>query len=165
VETIDDKLAERSGRETRQVAELIAQVQSGTRGAVGAMDSGAARVQLGSEKAALAGRALDEILKAVQDTVRQVGEIASASQLMAGGARTVTDAMHSISAAAEQVSASTEQMNAQVEQMTAQAQELASTADHLRHLVAQFKVGDAAPAAAGPRRSTARPVIPLRRIA
>ena len=107
------KLAERSGRETKQIAELIAQVQTGTKDAVAAMDSGAAKVELGSEKAAQAGQALDEILTAVQDTVRQVGEIASSSQQMAGGARSVTDAMHSISAVVEESSAATEQMAAQ----------------------------------------------------
>ena len=107
------KLAERSGRETKQIAELIAQVQTGTQEAVAAMDSGAAKVELGSQKAAQAGQALEEILKAVQDTVRQVGEIASSSQQMASGARSVTDAMHSISAVVEESSAATEEMAAQ----------------------------------------------------
>jgi methyl-accepting chemotaxis protein len=195
------KLAERSGRETKQIAELIKQVQTGTKDAVGAMDSGAATVELGSEKAAQAGQALEEILKAVQETVRQSGEIASSSQQMATGARSVTDAMHSISAvveessaateqmaaqasgvngsiqsiaavseeqsaATEQVSASTEQMSAQVEQMSAQAQELAATADQLKQLVARFKLDDgAAHATAGARKSAARTVTPLRRVA
>ena len=52
------KLAERSGRETKQIAELIAQVQTGTQEAVAAMDSGAAKVELGSQKADQAGQAL-----------------------------------------------------------------------------------------------------------
>ena len=118
------KLAERSGRETKQIAELIAQVQTGTKEAVAAMDSGAAKVELGSEKAAQAGQALDEILKAVQDTVRQVGEIASSSQQMAGGARSVTDAMHSISAVVEESSA--EQMAAQASAVTGSIQSIAA---------------------------------------
>jgi methyl-accepting chemotaxis protein len=53
------KLAERSGRETKQIADLIAQVQTGTQEAVAAMDSGAATVELGSQKAAQAGQALE----------------------------------------------------------------------------------------------------------
>src|SRR6202008_3207748 len=77
------KLAERSGRETKQIAELIAQVPTTTNEAAAAMDSGAAKVELGSEKAGQAGQALDEILTSVQDTVRQVGEIATSSQQMA----------------------------------------------------------------------------------
>src|SRR5437870_5114 len=49
------KLAERSSRETKQIAELIQQVQAGTRQAVKAMQAGAAKVEQGSEKADLAG--------------------------------------------------------------------------------------------------------------
>src|SRR3979411_2875700 len=118
------KLAERSGRETKQIAELIKQVQTGTQEAVAAMDSGAAKVEFGSEKAAQAGQALEEILKAVQDTVRQVGEIASTSQHMASGARSMTDAMHSISAVVGQSSAATEHLAAQAGATTADIQYL-----------------------------------------
>ena len=123
------KLAERSGRETKQIAELIAQVQTGTKDAVGAMDSGAAKVELGSQKAAQAGQALDEILAAVQDTVRQVGEIASSSQEMAGGARSVTDAMQSISAVVEESSAATEEMAAQASAVTGSIQSIAAVSE------------------------------------
>ena len=65
------------------------------------MDS-AAKIELGSQKAAQAGEALEEILVAVRDTVRQVGDIASSSQHMAGGARSMTDSMLSISAVVEE---------------------------------------------------------------
>jgi methyl-accepting chemotaxis protein len=123
------KLAERSGRETKQIAELIAQVQTGTQEAVAAMDSGAAKVEFGSAKAAQAGQALEEILRAVQDTVRQVGEIASASRLMASGARSVTDAMHSISAVVEQSSAATEEMAAQANAVSGSIQSIAAVSE------------------------------------
>jgi methyl-accepting chemotaxis protein len=123
------KLAERSGRETKQIAELIAQVQTGTRDAVGAMDSGAAKVELGSQKAAQAGQALDEILQAVQDTVRQVSDIASSSRQMAGGARSVTDSMHSISAVVEESSAATEEMAAQASAVTGSIQSIAAVSE------------------------------------
>jgi methyl-accepting chemotaxis protein len=123
------KLAERSGRETKQIAELIAQVQTGTQEAVAAMDSGAAKVELGSEKAAQAGQALEEILKAVQDTVRQVGEIASSSRQMSSGARSVTDALHSISAVVEESSAATEQMAAQASAVTGSIQSIAAVSE------------------------------------
>ncbi|HEY7067065.1 MAG TPA: methyl-accepting chemotaxis protein [Chloroflexota bacterium] len=50
------------------------------------------------------------------------------------------------SASSEEVSASAEEMSAQVEEMSAQADELAATAAQLQRLVAQFNLGDAAPA-------------------
>jgi methyl-accepting chemotaxis protein len=123
------KLAERSGRETKQIAELIAQVQAGTKDAVAAMDSGAAKVELGSQKADQAGEALQEILAAVEATVRQVGEIASSSQQMASGARSVTDAMHAISAVVEQSTAATEEMSAQATQVTTSIQSIAAVSE------------------------------------
>jgi methyl-accepting chemotaxis protein len=123
------KLAERSGRETKQIAELIAQIQTGTREAVGAMDSGATRVELGSQKATQAGHALDEILKSVQDTVRQVSDIASSSQRMTGGARSVTEAMNSISAEVEESSAATEEMAAQAGAVGGSIQSIASISE------------------------------------
>jgi methyl-accepting chemotaxis protein len=123
------KLAERSSRETKQIAELIQQVQAGTHQAVRAMQAGAAKVEQGSEKADLAGQALEAILIAVEHTVDQAKEIASASQAMAVGARRVTDAMSSISAVVEENTAATEQMSAQSEQVADAIRSIAAVAE------------------------------------
>jgi methyl-accepting chemotaxis protein len=122
------KLAERSSRETKQIADLIHQVQTGTRDAVGAMESGATKVEQGAAKADQAGRALEEILRAVEATVHQVTEIAHASQDMAAGARSVTDAMQSISAVVEENTAATEEMAAHSSQVSSAIQEIAAVA-------------------------------------
>jgi methyl-accepting chemotaxis protein len=123
------KLAERSSRETRQIAELIQQVQAGTHQAVKAMQAGAAKVEQGSEKAELAGHALDGILTAVEHTVHQARQIASASQAMAAGARQVTEAMTSISAVVEENTAATEEMSAQSSQVAHAIQSIAAVAE------------------------------------
>ena len=120
------KLAQRSSRETKQIAQLIAQVQAATKDAVGAMETGSARVEHGSQKATQAGRTLDEILLAVETSVRQVTAIASSSQQMASGARSVTDGMYSISAVVEENSAATEQMAAQAGQVTGSIESIAA---------------------------------------
>jgi methyl-accepting chemotaxis protein len=123
------KLAERSSRETKQIAELIQQVQAGTKHAVKAMQAGAAKVEQGSEKADLAGQALEAILSAVEHTVRQAREIATASQEMAMGARRVTEAMTSISAIVEENTAATEQMSAQSGQVAQAIQSIAAVSE------------------------------------
>jgi methyl-accepting chemotaxis protein len=92
----------RPGDRIGAVVETIAQVQSGTRGAVHAMTLGAERVEQGSLKADLAGTALAKILEAVDSTVGQVGAIASAAHEVSVGARSVTKAMDSISAVVEE---------------------------------------------------------------
>ena len=161
------KLAERSSSETRQIAGLIEQVQAGTTQAVEAMHAGAAKVARGSDKAELAGQALDAILTAVEHTVRQAQEIATASQTTAAGARQVTEVMTSISAIVEQNTAATEQMSAQssqvagamrsiaavsveqsasteevsasAEEMTAQTQEMSAQAQELSRTAEQLR--------------------------
>jgi methyl-accepting chemotaxis protein len=122
------KLAERSSRETRQIAELIGQVQQGTAEAVEAMQRGSDEVADGSRRADEAGRALGEILRAVDDTVDQVTEIASSAQNMARAASSMTDAMTSISAVVEENTASTEQMAAQSGQVAAAIEEISAAA-------------------------------------
>jgi methyl-accepting chemotaxis protein len=123
------KLAERSSRETKQIADLIQQVQAGTKHAVTAMQAGAAKVEQGSQKAGLAGQALEAILTAVEHTVRQAREIATASHELAAGARRVTDAMTSISAIVEENTAATEQMSAQSGQVAQAIQSIAAVAE------------------------------------
>jgi methyl-accepting chemotaxis protein len=123
------KLAERSSRETKQIADLIQQVQVGTKHAVKAMQAGATKIEQGSQKAELAGEALDAILAAVEHTVTQAGEIARASHEMALGSRRVTEAMTSISAIVEQNTAATEQMSAQSGQVAQAIQSIAAVSE------------------------------------
>jgi methyl-accepting chemotaxis protein len=122
------KLAERSSRETKQIAELIKKVQDGTQHAVAAMQRGAEEVDGGSAKADEAGRALGEILAAVENTVRQVSEIASAAQEMAAGAGSMTDAMRSMSAVVEENTAGTEEMSAQSGEVSLAIQNISALA-------------------------------------
>lgn len=123
------KLAERSSRETKAIAELIGQVQSGTQQAVSAMQAGASKVEAGSTKADQAGRALGEILTAVENTVRQVSEIDASATEMAAASRSVVEAMHSISAVVEENTAATEEMSAQSGQVTSAIQSIAAVAE------------------------------------
>ncbi|MFN0073860.1 MAG: methyl-accepting chemotaxis protein [Chloroflexota bacterium] len=123
------KLAERSQRETKAIAELIQEVQRGTREAVGAMSQGAERVRSGSSQAKQAGSALAEILRAVESTVDQVGVIAAASQEMAARGRDVSASMESISAVVEQATASAEEMAANAEGVSRAISSIASVAE------------------------------------
>jgi len=123
------KLAERSRAETRAIAELIEQVQGGTREAVAAMADGSARVAEGAARADQAGAALEQILQAVVGTVGQVTEIASAAQQMAQGARSVVGAMESISAVVEENTAATEEMAAQAAEVSQAAESIAAVAE------------------------------------
>lgn len=126
------KLAERSSRETRQIADLIQKVQVGTQQAVTAMHRGAQEVQSGTLRTHEAGRALGDILQAVENTVRQVTDIATAAQQLAAGAGSVTEAMRSISVAVEQNMAASEQMAAQSTEVSEAISGIAQLAQNQR---------------------------------
>jgi methyl-accepting chemotaxis protein len=123
------KLAERSQRETKAIADLIKQVQAGTREAVAAMASGSRRVEQGAARADEAGAALASILGAVESSARQVEGIAGAAKELAAGARDVVTSMESIAAVVEQSSAATEEMAAQAEEVARAAESIAAVAE------------------------------------
>jgi methyl-accepting chemotaxis protein len=123
------KLAERSSRETKQISELIRGVQSATRQAVGAMETGALKVEQGSARAELAGKALGEILVTVESTVEQVTDIASSAQQMAAASRSVVEAMNSISAVVEENTASTREMTGQASMVSDAIESIAAVSE------------------------------------
>ncbi len=123
------KLAERSQRETKAIAGLIRDVQSGTKDAVKAMEVGSVKVEQGTLKADQAGASLSQILTAVEATVGQVSGIATAAQEVATGARAVVDTMGSISAVVQESSAATEEMAAQAGQVTSAIQSIAAVSE------------------------------------
>jgi methyl-accepting chemotaxis protein len=114
--------------EVRKLAELIREVQSVTRDAVLAMETGARKVEDGSAQADQAGQALGEILGAVEDTVRQVGAIADSTQAMALRSREVSEAMGGISAAVEQATAAAEEMAASADGVGQSIEQIAAVA-------------------------------------
>jgi len=121
------KLAERSASENKHIGELVREVQSRTREAVEAVGAGAAKVTAGTEKAAVGGAALREILASVEQTVAQVGEIAGATSVMAGSAKSLQESIASISQVVEENSDSTKQMAAQAADITASIGAIAAT--------------------------------------
>lgn len=161
------KLAERSSRETKQIAELVRSVQAGTRAAVEAMHTGAREAEDGTRLAARAGEALDEIVASIETTADQVAEIARATQQMAGASQDVTAALEGISAVvhqlldaadqmesvarrvsqaiegaaatAEENSAATEEVSASAEEMSAQVQEITAQAQELASTAQQLR--------------------------
>jgi methyl-accepting chemotaxis protein len=112
------KLAERSRRETQDIANLIDQVRTATEQAVEAMRAGAERVMRGTDRADQAGRALQAILQAVEQTAERVSAITAAAHQMAQASERVVSALREISAVIEQNATAAEEMAAQAAQVT-----------------------------------------------
>ncbi|MBI2264145.1 MAG: methyl-accepting chemotaxis protein [Armatimonadetes bacterium] len=76
------KLAERSRKSTQEIGKLITGIQRGTAEAVKAMEEGSREAESGSEIAQAAGKALTEILTAVEQTDEQIQNISAVTQEM-----------------------------------------------------------------------------------
>ncbi|HMS58792.1 MAG TPA: methyl-accepting chemotaxis protein [Tepidiformaceae bacterium] len=155
-------LAERSSHATKEIAALIAKVQSGTREAVEAMAAGVQDVEAGRRITTQAGAALESIIESVQvsavemekitaeiqslasgadrivDSARGIAESArdsaNGAKTMAGDTSRVTEAILQVSVTSEQTSASAEEVSASTQELTAQSEELAATATQMRGL-------------------------------
>jgi len=161
------KLAERSSRATKEIADLIGEVQQGTDEAVKAMKIGAREVESGAELASWSGAALDEISSAVGSSNAAVARIVramddmqessaglvsasdaiaaiaqetnAAAASMSGSADQVANAVESIAAISQENSASAEEVSAATEQMSAQAEEVVASASVMADMAAQLE--------------------------
>lgn len=112
------KLAERSATSSKEITDLIHNIQTGTAEAVKAMDAGTNRVDAGNRLAAEAGVALDEILRGAQQAAAQVGSFAQAASRVKQDSERVVRAINEVAASAEQNTAATEEMAASVTEVT-----------------------------------------------
>lgn len=120
------KLAERSGKATKEIADLIESIQKNTADSVQSVKSG-------NEKAAQASESFEEIVNVIRQSANRVTEIAAASEQQAAQAAEVLKSVENMAAITEETSAGTQQT-------AATANELARMSEALSQLVAKFKV-------------------------
>jgi len=161
------KLAERVATATKEIADLINGVQQGVDRSVKAMEEGASEMENGSQQAAEAGLALEEILSAVNQVDSQIEQIAggaqelrasggemvsvigqvreiveqnlTASEQMQSTGNEVTQAIATIAGVAQENSAATEQVSASAEEMSAQVEEVSASTHQLAQIAEGLK--------------------------
>jgi methyl-accepting chemotaxis protein len=162
------KLAERSSKSTKEIANLIKELQREIQEAVDAMNLGVTEVEAGAGVTEQAGAALKEILASVKVTNGQVDQISravaemevasrevvsemdsvsaiveqstAATQEMAASSHQVTEAIEKVAAVSEETSASAEEVSASTEEMTAQVQEMVGHVRGLATVTEELKV-------------------------
>jgi twitching motility protein PilJ len=128
------RLAERSGEATKQIAAIVKTIQTDTQGAVSAMEESTRGVVEGAKLSDAAGQALSEIGEVSQNLANLIANISDATRQQADSATGVAGKMQDILRVTEQTTAGT--------QKTATAVgELAGLATELKGSVAGFKVG------------------------
>jgi methyl-accepting chemotaxis protein len=127
------RLAERTGRATKEIGEMIKTIQRQMADTVGAMRAGSTMVSKGVEAAEQGSAFIQEILQTVSNTLAQIEQI--------------TAAIHQQSAAAEQVSHNVEGVTTIAKQTAAGAgaaaqatQELSRLALEMETMVGRFKL-------------------------
>lgn len=161
------KLAERSGKATKEIEELITNIQRGTDTAVRSMEIGTREVEEGVEIARVAGNSLKEIVSVVDSTGESIGGVmelinnilegsrkvaeamdniasiteqnTASTQQMSAAAKQVNVAMHAMSAVTKENAASAEEVSVSTEEMTASNEEIASSVEELSEMAGQLR--------------------------
>jgi methyl-accepting chemotaxis protein len=125
------KLAERTTKATKEIAQMIEGVQKETAAAVQKMESGTKQVEVGVETTARAGSSLDEIIKAAQQVGDMVSQIATASIEQSSTAEQVN-------ASVEQIAKVTQESATGAQRSAGACEELSGLALNLQQLVSRF---------------------------
>ena len=123
------KLAERTASATKEISQLIEEVQESVTDAVDAMSASSKEVDQGVDRAGEAGEALKNILKAVAEVTRQVEEITAAAEEMEASSNELVSSMDSVSAIVEENTAATEEMTAGSSEVAQSVEQIASISE------------------------------------
>jgi twitching motility protein PilJ len=118
------RLAERSGEATKQIAAIVKTIQTDTHDAVAAMEHSTQGVVEGAKLSDAAGQALNEISSVSQDLARLIEAISSDTQEQADIATKVADSMQDILRITGQTTTSTQETAVSIGELTELAVEL-----------------------------------------
>ncbi|MDP2826778.1 MAG: methyl-accepting chemotaxis protein [Sulfuritalea sp.] len=118
------RLAERSGEATKQIAAIVKTIQTDTNDAVAAMEHSTHGVVEGAKLSDAAGQALNEISSVSQDLARLIQVISTDTQAQADIATKVADSMQDILRITGQTTTSTQQTAVSIGELTELATEL-----------------------------------------
>ncbi|MGD0337987.1 MAG: methyl-accepting chemotaxis protein [Bacteroidota bacterium] len=128
------KLAERTTKATKEIAQMIKKIQADTIGAVKSMEEGTQEVDKGIELAERAGSSLKEIVSVVSELTDMATQIATASEQQ-------SDAAEQISKNIEGISGVTHESATGTQQIARAAEDLSQLTNQLQRLITQFQIG------------------------
>ena len=126
-------LAERTTRATKEISQMIRNIQQETKGAVTSMQEGVSEVERGTSDATKSGEALGNIRHQIDTVAEQINQIATAAEEQMATTNEITGNIQLITEVV-QMSASCSHDSAEA------ARNLMSHADKLHHLVKRFNL-------------------------
>ncbi len=127
------KLAERTTKATKEIADMIKKIQLDTGKAVDSIEAGTREVDKGKELAQKSGTALGQIIQGANETVDVINQVAAAAEQQSSAAELISKSIEGISSVTQQSASGTQQL-------ANTAEDLNKLTDNLHQLVAQFKV-------------------------
>ncbi len=127
------KLAERTGKATSEITEMIKGIQVDTNAAVISMEKGVKEVEHGRELTDKAGSSLNEIVTMSDQVVNMMQHIATASEEQSSAAEQISQNMENIASIANETATG-------AEQSATAAEELNKNAEGMQQIVGQFKL-------------------------
>ncbi len=129
------KLAERTTKATKEIAEMIKRIQNDTKEAVSSITEGTREVEVGKQLAEKAGNSLKQIINSSNRVVDIITQVAAASEEQSSAAEQISKNIESISNVTNEAASGTQQI-------ARAAEDLNKLTDNLQNLVSQFKIDD-----------------------
>ncbi len=140
------KLAEESSRSSKQISELIIEIQGQITDAVSSMNISNHEVESGGVIVSTANTAFEEIYNNITNVVEQISEMAELTMAMEKNAAEVTGNISEIAelseataASAQEVASSSQQQAATIVEISNSAYDLSAIAEELRNTISIFK--------------------------
>ncbi|MBV6470467.1 MAG: hypothetical protein NBKEAIPA_02382 [Nitrospirae bacterium] len=127
------KLAERTTKATKEIGDMIRQIQQDTRGAVDSMQQGTQKVTAGVDLVNKTGDALSQIVRMVSESADMIRQIAVASEEQ-------SVATQQIASDIEQVAKVTKESSSGAHESAKASQDLSQLAVELQGIVGGFKI-------------------------
>jgi methyl-accepting chemotaxis protein len=141
------KLAEQSQDAAKEIAVLIAAIQTDTEKAVQVMQDGTHQTKIGSGVVGSAGEAFKEITKRINQVSSQITDISAAIGNIAAGSQEVVRSVRDIekitrdsAGQTQTVSAATEEQSASMQEIAASSLGLSKSAQELQNVVSKFSI-------------------------
>ncbi len=127
------KLAERTGKATAEISQMIGAIQGDVDNAVNSMSTTNEKVLIGLQYSIEAGEQLTAIVRSVTDLQNMVQQIATATEEMSTTSEAISGDIQAVASGAKEISNGSDQI-------AQSSSELASLAGRLKNSVDQFRV-------------------------
>ncbi len=127
------KLAERTTKATKEIADMIKRIQVETGDVVKSIEEGNVEVEKGKESVDKARQALQEIISGANEVVDIVSQVAAASEEQSSAAEQISKNIEAISKVSQESAVGTQQISKA-------ADDLSKLTLNLQNLISQFKI-------------------------